>query len=187
MNGKDYKVKLKGSSFSFRESDENMPDIHFNGKTYHDIAEMPASERQAYEQLMVIFKDDDGDGTPDIFQGDVIGNIVNAAITSTLAIDGMQVTGLSEMTPEQRGKLEKGLSKLKEWGFISQVSELSDHGQAPSWIDAEIRPSKPVIPNQSAIQEDQGVSRVLIQILALAALLLCGAGTFIYFYLEGGR
>ena len=49
-----------------------MPDIHFNGKTYHDIAEMPAMERQAYEQLMAIFKDEDQDGTPDIFQGDVI-------------------------------------------------------------------------------------------------------------------
>lgn len=163
-----------------------MPDIHFNGKTYHDIAEMPASERQAYEQLMEIFKDEDQDGTPDIFQGDVIGNIVNAALKSNVVVDGVQVSGLKGMTPEQRAKLERGLSKLKEWGLISQVPDLSDHGQAPSWIDAEIRPSKPVIPQQSAIQDDRGATRVLIPILVLAALLVCGAGTFLYFYLGGG-
>ena len=32
-----------------------MPPIHFNGKTYNDLAEMPATEREAYEQLMSIF------------------------------------------------------------------------------------------------------------------------------------
>jgi hypothetical protein len=163
-----------------------MPDIHFNGKTYHDIAEMPAMERQAYEQLMAIFKDEDQDGTPDIFQGDVIGNIVNAALTSPVTVDGRQVSGLGEMTPEQRAKLEKGLSKLKEWGLISQVPDLSDRGQAPTWADAEIRPSQPIIQQPSAIQEDRGASRMLIPVLVSIALLLLGVGAFIYVYLAGG-
>jgi len=29
-----------------------MSKINFNGKTYNDLVEMPATERQAYEQLM---------------------------------------------------------------------------------------------------------------------------------------
>ena len=44
-----------------------MPTIHFNGKTYNDLTEMPAIERQAYEQLMSIFKDEDQDGVPDVW------------------------------------------------------------------------------------------------------------------------
>jgi len=163
-----------------------MSKIHFNGKTYNDIAEMPAMEREAYEQLMGIFKDEDQDGTPDIFQGDVIGNIVNAALTTNVIVDGKQVSGLGEMTPEQRAKLEKGLSKLKELGFISQVPDLSDRGQAASFNDAEIRPSKPIIPQPSAIQEDRPSSRIMVLILVLAALVLCGAGAFFYLFLRGG-
>ncbi len=163
-----------------------MSEIHFNGKTYNDIAEMPATEREAYEQLMGIFKDEDQDGVPDIFQGDVIGNIVNAALTTNVIVDGKQVSGLGEMTPEQRAKLEKGLSKLKELGFIEQVPDLSDREQAVSWKDAEIRPSKPIISQPSAIQEDRGASRVLVPVLVLVALLLCGAGVLFYLFLGRG-
>jgi len=163
-----------------------MSKIHFNGKNYNDIAEMPATEREAYEQLMGIFKDEDQDGMPDIFQGDVIGNIVNAALKTNLVVDGKQVSGLGEMTPEQRAKLEKGLTKLKQLGFIEQVPDLSDRAQAPTWVDSEIHPSKPIIPQPSAIQEDRRASRILVPLLVLLALLLCGAGAFFYFYLGGG-
>lgn len=34
-----------------------MPQIHFNGKTYNDIAEMPANGRQAYEQMINMLVD----------------------------------------------------------------------------------------------------------------------------------
>ena len=87
-----------------------MPKIHFNGKTYNDIAEMPAMERQAYEQLQAIFKDENQDGVPDIFQGDVVGNILKAA-TTTVVVDGKQVSGLGALTPEQRARFEKGMSR----------------------------------------------------------------------------
>ena len=162
-----------------------MPQIHFNGKTYNDLAEMPATEREAYEQLRKIFKDENQDGTPDIFQGDVIGNIINAALTSPVTVDGRQVSGLGEMTPEQRAKLEKGLSKLKEWGLISQLPDLSDREQAPTWADAEIRPSQPIIQQPSAIQEDAGPQRMLFFVI-LAAALVCGVGVVVYLILQQG-
>jgi hypothetical protein len=165
----------------FEERRVAMSKIHFNGKTYNDIAEMPAMERQAYEQLMSIFKDEDQDGVPDILQGDVIGNIVKA-VTTTVVVDGQPVSGLGEMTPEQRAKLEKGLIKLKELGFISQVPDLSGT-QAPTWQDAEIRPSKPVISSSPAIQEDRGprVGAILAIVLLLA---LCVFGVVAFYLLE---
>jgi len=151
-----------------------MPTIHFNGETYNDLAEMPAIERQAYEQLMSIFKDEDQDGVPDVFQGDVVGNLIKVA-TTAVVVDGKQVSGLGEMTPEQRARLEKGMSKLKELGILSQVPDLSSSSQVPSWEDAEIRPSRPVIPSRSAIQEESG-PRWLLVVAALAVAGICAAG-----------
>jgi hypothetical protein len=157
-----------------------MPKIHFNGKTYNDIAEMPATERQAYEQLQAIFRDENQDGVPDIFQGDVVGNILKAA-TTTVIVDGKQVSGLGALTPEQRARFEKGMAKLKELGIISQVPDLSGAGETTSWEDAEIRPSQPIIQSPSAIQEDRGGARRLIILMAIVmALMLCAAGAVAY-------
>jgi len=108
-----------------------MPQIHFNGKTYNDLAEMPATERQAYEQLMAIFKDEDQDGTPDIFQGDVINNILEVAMENGLLNDA-HIRRLERMTPEQRAMIMKGFVMLKELGLIPQVPDLPSHLQVPS-------------------------------------------------------
>jgi hypothetical protein len=159
-----------------------MPQIHFNGKTYNDLAEMPATEREAYEQLMAIFRDENQDGVPDIFQGDVIGNLLKAATTSVY-VDGKQVSGLGEMTPEQRVKIEQGMAKLKEWGLISQIPTMPGYSRVPQDEFAEIRPSKPIIPTPSAIQEDSGPR--LGVILAVALLLaVCVFGAVAYFLFQ---
>ena len=161
-----------------------MPTIHFNGKTYNDIAEMPATERQAYEQLMSIFKDENQDGVPDIFQGDIVGNILKAA-TTTVFVDGRQVSGLGELTPEQRAKCEQGLAKLKELGIISQVPDLPGSTQAPSLEDAEIRPSKPIIQSPSVIQEESSPRWILL-VAILAVMGLCVAVVAAFVILRAG-
>jgi len=53
----------------------------------------------------------------------------------------------------------------------------------PTWDDTEIRASKPLIQQNSAIQEDRGGSRLLIITLVLGSLLLCGVGAFFFFTL----
>jgi hypothetical protein len=161
-----------------------MPQIHFNGKTYNDLAEMPATERQAYEQLTALFKDENQDGIPDMFQGDIIGNLLNAAATKVM-VDGKQVSGLGEMSPEQRAKFQKGMAKLKELGIISQVPDLSSESQAASWENADIRPSQPIIPTRSAIQEDTG-GRMNVLVALLVALVVCGAGVAVFLILMQG-
>jgi hypothetical protein len=161
-----------------------MPQIHFNGKTYNDLAEMPATERQAYEQLTAIFKDENQDGIPDMFQGDIIGNLLKAAATKVI-VDGKQVSGLGEMSQEQRAKFQKGMAKLKELGIISQVPDLSSESQAASWENADIRPSQPIIPTRSAIEEDTG-GRMNVLVALLVALVVCVAGVAVFLILMQG-
>ena len=166
-----------------------MPKIEFNGKTYNDIAEMPATEGQAYEQLISALKDENQDGIPDILQGDVVSNIIEAVASTKIIVDGQQVGGLGDLTQEQRIKLEKSMSILKKMGIISEMPNLdvgihASHPTAmPVWDDTEIRASKPLFQQASAIQEDKSGSRLIIIAIALASLLLCGVGAIAYFLL----
>ena len=185
-----------------------MPSITFNGKTYNDIAEMPATERQAYEQLMTYFKDENQDGVPDIFQGDVVSNIVNAVASTNIVVDGKRVGGFQNLTQEQRIKLEKGMSMLQKMGMIKEMPNLDGihpaHPTAmpvwddqerpkaddkikedlPDWLDSEIRASEPIIANNSTIQEDRGGLRVLLIMIGL--LLMLGLGIGLFFFMQGG-
>ncbi len=168
-----------------------MPKIQFNGKTYNDIAEMPATERQAYEQLVAAFKDENQDGIPDIFQGDVVSNIVQAFANADIVVDGKQVGGFNNLTQEQRIKLEKGMGMLQKMGIISEMPNLDGGGIHPShpeampvWDDAEIHASKPLFQQTSAIQEDKGNSRLIIIALAFVSVLVCGVGAVIYFMMN---
>jgi hypothetical protein len=161
-----------------------MPKIHFNGKTYNDLAEMPATEREAYEQLMSIFKDEDQDGTPDIFQGDVVGNIIE--VVKKTSGDPEKAATLEQMSPLMRARLSKGIAKLHALGLLTGHPDLpkewpfpSPEGK-PSWEDTEIRASKPIIQSPSAIQEDSG-SRVGVLIALALMLALCVFGVVVYY------
>ncbi|MCP4143465.1 MAG: hypothetical protein GY755_24795 [Chloroflexi bacterium] len=165
-----------------------MPKIQFNGKTYNDIAEMPASERQAYNQLMTHFKDENKDGIPDIFQGDVVSNIVEAFASTNLVVDGKRVGGFKNLTQEQRIKLENAMGMLKKLGIISELPNLDggfhpSHPEAmPVWDDAELRASKPLFQQNSTIQEDRGGARVAIILAAFVSLMVCGVAVFFFLF-----
>jgi hypothetical protein len=161
-----------------------MPKIHFNGKTYNDLAEMPATERQAYDQLMEIFKDEDQDGTPDIFQGDVVGNIIE--IMKKTGGDSEGVAALGQMSPLMRARISKGLAKLYALGLISGHPDLpkewpfSSPDKKRSWEDTEIRPSQPIVQSPSVIQGDNGSRLGVILIIALV-LAVCLFGVVAYY------
>ena len=84
-----------------------MSQIQFNGKTYNDLAEMPATEREMYEQLMSVMRDEDGNGVPDIFEGDVVSNIIEVVKKSGYG-DSEGVSALEQMSPEMRARIVKG-------------------------------------------------------------------------------
>jgi len=159
-----------------------MSPIHFNGKTYNDLAEMPVAEQEMYEQLISVMMDEDGNGVPDIFEGDVVSNIIKVVRKSGGDREG--IAALEQMSPEMRARLSKGIAKLYELGLISGLPDLSSGSQAlPSWENAEIRPSKSVIQSQSAIQEDSNSRWLVVVVLALASICLAGA---VFFILRGG-
>jgi hypothetical protein len=161
-----------------------MPQIHFNGKTYNDLAEMPATEREAYDHLMEIFKDEDQDGTPDIFQGDVVGNIIEAVKKTSGDPEG--AAALERMSPLMRARLSKGIAKLYALGLLTGRPDLPKEWpfpspeEKPSWEDTEIRASKPIIHSPSAIQEDTG-SRLGVLILLGLILAICVFGAVLYY------
>ena len=161
-----------------------MPQIHFNGKTYNDIAEMPATEREMYEQLMSVMRDEDGNGVPDILEGDVVGNIIEVVKKSGANSEG--IAALEQMSPEMRARISKGIAKLQEFGLLSGMPDLPYDSQvSPSWDDTEIRPSKPIIQSPSAIQEDSG-SRWLLVVAILAVAAICAAGVAVFIFLQAG-
>ena len=161
-----------------------MPTIHFNGKTYSDMAEMSATERQAYEQLMSIFKDKNQDGVPDIFQGDVVSNIIEVVKKSGADSEG--IAALEQMSPAMRARISKGVAKLQEFGLLSGMPDLPyDLQVSPSWEDTEIRPSQPIVQPPSAIQEDSS-PRWILMLAILVATGICVAGVAVFIILRAG-
>jgi hypothetical protein len=161
-----------------------MPTIHFNGKTYNDLAEMPATEREMYDQLMSVMQDADGNGVPDLFEGDVVSNIIEVVRKS--GGDSESIVALEQMSPEMRARLSKGIEMLHKFGLLSEMPKFSSSETTPSWQDAEIRASKPIIASPSAIQEDTGSSRFVILLVILISLGLCMAGVVAFIIYRGG-
>lgn len=168
-----------------------MPTIHFNGKTYNDLAEMPATEREMYDQLMAVMVDEDGDGIPDILEGDVVSNLIEVMKKSGYG-DSEGVSTLEQISPKMRERLSKGVELLSKFGLLSEITDLPHTSQiprsrsTPTWEDAEIRPSKPILTPPSTIQEETGASRVLIIFVVMVGLLACGIGAALLFYAELG-
>ena len=94
------------------------------------------------------------------------------------------------MTQEQRINLEKGMSMLKKLGVISEMPDFESrlhpsHPEArPVWDETELRKSKPLSQQKSAIQMGGGGSRLILIAIALVSLLVCGTGAF-FFFLSG--
>jgi hypothetical protein len=159
-----------------------MSQIHFNGKTYNDLAEMPASERQMYEQLMSVMRDEDGNGVPDILEGDVVSNIIE--IAKKTGGDSEGVAALEQMSPEMRARISRGIAKLQEFGLLSGMLDLAQASQASTWEDAEIRPSQPLIQSPSVIQEDTGPRWWLVAVI-FAAVGACVVGLAVFIIARG--
>lgn len=98
-----------------------MATITFNGKTYNSIEEMPALERQAFEQLSSMFADKNGNGFPDFLEGDLAGNIITA-VNSNVTINGKTYNNINELPDNMRGQLQGAFERLSELGLASKTS-----------------------------------------------------------------
>ncbi len=122
--------------------------IIFNGRTYNSLEEMPANERQAYEQMQKIFVDANGNGIPDFLEGDVAQKVMTA-FTSTINHDGKLYNNLDELPAEARQKLQEAFAKLNQLGIIT-TNPSAPKIQA---FEPAFQPSEPLITQEPVIQQ----------------------------------
>ncbi len=157
--------------------------ISFNGKSYNSVEEMPAKERQAYEQMMEIFVDKNGNGVPDFMEGDILQKMF--AINSTsMDVNGQTVKSLDDLSPEVRQRVDKALQALTKIGFIPGVPAEMQMQNQPISREPAIQ-STPFISKEYApvIQEESSPSvfpMVIAGIILLFLLAVLGFGIFYF-------
>lgn len=152
--------------------------ISFNGKTYNNLDEMPADQRAAYEQVMSFMKDENHNGIPDMFEGDVVQKMMTMASTRVI-VNGQEMQNIESMPPEARAKFDQAMAKLSQLG----ISVPGNPPQMLAQASPQIAPSAPAFTQSpsfaqsapSAITEDEGSRTWIIVgvVAALAVLFLC--------------
>ena len=163
-----------------------MATIIFNGKSYNSLEEMAPNEKQAYEQMMEIFVDANGNGVPDFLEGDIVQNVLRQ-YTTRVNVEGTTVHGLDELPPELQDSAQIAFKKLSELGILPGEMPIRNQTQNPQVGQKPIIQSRPFVSRefQPAIEEEKG-SSALPWILAGAVLLFCLAlAAFAVFYFMG--
>ncbi len=142
-----------------------MPTIIFNGKTYNDINDMPADERQAYDQMSGIFLDKDGNGIPDFMEGNIAMSVMNAS-ASGFVVNGKTYTSLDEMPEDLRRKMRSAFDALANAGLVSKSTfvQISEAKTVPA--------SQPVPQSSPVIEEERGGNTFTI---IIGSMVLCSA------------
>lgn len=152
-----------------------MPIILFNGKTYNNIEDMPANERQTYEQVSQMLVDKDGNGIPDLLEGDVVQNVFATHSTSShITVNGKVYHTLEDLPPHLRQSVDGAFKILSGMDMFAN--------QPPQTPQIE---TKPFLSQQppSAIEEENGrsvFSWVLVGVVLCFALAV-GAIAITYF------
>lgn len=145
-----------------------MPAIIFNGKTYNRIEDMPASERQAFEQMSKMFVDANGNGIPDFLEGDMVQNVLAAHSTKTqISADGKTYHTLEDLPPELRQSVDGAFQMLSNMGILKDPPEMQSKpfSREPEF---ESRPFE--TKGSNAIEEERGTSTFTF---VIAGIVLC--------------
>jgi hypothetical protein len=154
--------------------------IHFNGKTYQHLDEMPANERMAYEQMMNIFVDKNGNGIPDFLEGDMVQNVMSAYSTR-VDFNGSAIHSLEDLPPEARQQVADAFQMLSKLGILPDVSS-----QMPVSREPQVT-SKPFISREydPTIQEEKSNTMLVVALVGLVTLLCLGGAAVAAFLLLG--
>ena len=159
-----------------------MATIIFNGKSYNSLEEMPENERKAYDQMMDIFADKNGNGIPDFMEGDMVQKVL-AANSTSLNISGVTYHNLDELPPELRQSVDKAFQVITKLGIIPGVpAELQM--QTPQASREPAVQSQPFVSREyaPAIQEESGRS-IFPMVLGGIILFFClAAGVISIFF-----
>lgn len=149
-----------------------MPTIIFNGKTYNSIEDMPANERQAFEQMSQMFVDKNGNGIPDFLEGDMVQNVLAAHSTKTsINVNGKTYHSVEDLPPELRQSVDGAFQMLSNLGILQGMPE-AQTPTPPVSREPQFE-SRPFVPQGSAvIEEENGKSTFP---LILGGIVLCFA------------
>lgn len=158
--------------------------IIFNGKTYNSLEEMPANERQAYEQIANMLVDKNGNGIPDFLEGDMVKNVMTAFVSS-LNVNGQNYDGMNDMPPEIRAKVQGAFEKLSELGVVTKST--SPMVMQVNGMQVEQKPqmvSKPLVPQGTnpAVQEESGPNVLLLSLAGIVLVFCLAIAAFAVFY-----
>jgi hypothetical protein len=158
-----------------------MSNIVFNGKSYNSIDEMPATERMAYEQMMNIFVDKNGNGIPDFMEGDVVQNVMSA-YSSRVDVNGQTVHSLDDLPPEVRQSVNTAFQVMSNLGMIPGVPA-EFQNQKPPVSREPMATSKPFVSREynPTIQEEKSNTSLVIVLIGLVLLLCLGAAAALIF------
>lgn len=149
-----------------------MPTIIFNGKTYNSLEDMPADERQAFEQMSQIFVDKNGNGIPDFLEGDVAQNVVTA-YSGSFNVNGTSYNTMDDLPEDMRAKVRSAFDMMSKMGLvngaasavISQVNGVQMQQKQP-----DVSKPFPAPQTSSVIEEERGAN---IFPLAIGGIVLC--------------
>jgi hypothetical protein len=159
--------------------------IIFNGKSYNSVDEMPANERQAFEQLSGLFVDRNGNGIPDFLEGDMAQNVMTA-FTSNVNYNGQTYNDVSDLPPEICNKVQGAFEKLSQLGIATKVPQKIAQGLASQpGHEPAFRSSEPVVSREysSTLQEDTGSPLRWVLIGVGLSLCLFAVAVAIFFML----
>lgn len=148
-----------------------MSRITFNGKTYNDINEMPANERQAFEQMSSMLVDANGNGIPDLLEGDMVQNVFAAHSSQMhgIRVNGKTYHTLEDLPPELRQQVDGAFQMLSNMGILQGMPEAQ---AAPPSREPSFE-SKPFEPQGSTVIQEEGGRSTFA--LALGGIVLCFA------------
>ncbi len=158
--------------------------IIFNGKTYNSAEEMPANERQAYEQVANMLVDKNGNGIPDFLEGDMVKNVMTA-FTSSMNVNGQTYNNMDELPPDIRTKVQGAFEKLSALGIMTEVSPMMQV-QTPQAGQEPIAASRPLVSREynPTIQEEKSNPMMWLMIGMALMLCLAVAAVGIFFLLK---
>ncbi len=146
--------------------------IIFNGKTYNSIEDMPADERRAYEQVSQILVDKNGNGIPDLLEGDMVQKVLAAHSNNMhVTVNGKVYHTLEDLPPDLRQSVDGAFNMLSNMGILASSPGATN---APSTNPPPQAADKPFHSSQSSsvVEEDKGSG---IFTYAIIAVVLCFA------------
>ncbi|MBX3036314.1 MAG: hypothetical protein KF758_05310 [Anaerolineales bacterium] len=164
-----------------------MPQIHFNGKTYNSLEEMPLEMRQAYQQIADMMIDKNGNGIPDFLEGDIVKNISNIYTTaSTINFNGNTYDNFNQLPTDVQAKVSTAFNQMAGMGIVSQETA-EEHNRRHHIHNEAYLQSKPFVSREynPVIQEDKGPSIATWFFIAIGLVVGCIAlGVTIFLFMQ---